>query len=269
MALIPVWNSSYYSYTSKTLLGLCAAIMQWSHSAKLLRRWANSHDSCLSCPAAAVSCIHTVQRGKRWKASTHIFHTSGGSSLERISRSSWNRSVWAVCAGSDSSWLPVRLVKVDVEGSSPVCKHRLLRDEAVVASSSAPLVGEIHGALVGPQGLVVMIRQRGMRGGSTGESRGEEKREAWKSKCEGGMWKIEMRVGGSQSQWGRNGTKKNRKIRRFWAHRCVHYPPSYSSDIHSHARLSGRRSYTRVTSVFLCEYTNCPLCPCRFMWEQY
>lgn len=38
MALIPVWNSSYYSYTSKTLLRLCAAIMKWSHSAKLLRQ---------------------------------------------------------------------------------------------------------------------------------------------------------------------------------------------------------------------------------------
>lgn len=65
---------------------------------------------------------------------------------------------------------------MDVEGSSPVCKHRLLRDEAVVASSAAPLVGEVHGAFVGPRGLVVMIRHGGMRGGSTRESgRGGER----------------------------------------------------------------------------------------------
>ncbi len=63
MALIPVWNSSYYSYTSKILLRLYAAIMQWFHSAKLLRQQANSHNSCLFC-SAAVSCIHIRRRGK-------------------------------------------------------------------------------------------------------------------------------------------------------------------------------------------------------------
>lgn len=69
---------------------------------------------------------------------------------------------------------------MDVEGASPVCKHRLLRDEAVVASSSAPLVGEIHGALVGPRGLIVMIRHRGMGGGST---RGAEESRRERSKA--------------------------------------------------------------------------------------
>lgn len=172
---------------------------------------------------------------------------------------------------------------MDVEGSGPVCKHDLLRDEAVVASSSAPLVCEIHGALVGPRGLIVMIRQRGMRGGSTRESRGEENREkerskkAWKSKCEGGMWKIawgwlrdEGGGRGSESQWGRNGERnkeKQKKIRRIRAHRCVHYSPCYSSDIHGHAKLSGRLSDMTVTSIwtaFLYEYlnaSNCPQCP--------
>lgn len=68
-------------------------------------------------------------------------------------------------------------MEVDVEGSSPVCERGLLRDEAVVASSPAPLVGEIHGALVGPRGLVVMVRQRGMRGGSAWE-RDEEREQS-------------------------------------------------------------------------------------------
>lgn len=91
--------------------------------------------------------------------------------------------------------LPVRLVKADVEGSGPVGEDRLLRDEAVVAPPSTPLVGEIHGALVRPAGLVVVIRHGGMGGGSVrkverererGRKRAEKLRE---SKCEGGVWK--------------------------------------------------------------------------------
>lgn len=71
------------------------------------------------------------------------------------------------------------------------------------------------------------------------------------------------------------GTKKSRKIRRIWAHRCVHYAPYYSSDTLGHTELSGRLSYMRVTSVwpvFLCEYhnvSNNPLCPHRSTREQY
>lgn len=120
---------------------------------------------------------------------THILHF-GGSSPEWISGSNW--CVRAVCAGDDSGGLPVWLVKVDIECSSPVCKHRFLRDEAVVAPSSAPLVGKIHAALVWARGLIVMIWHRGMRGRSTcerGEGRWVNHVEAWKSKCEGGVWK--------------------------------------------------------------------------------
>lgn len=149
------------------------------------------------------------------------------SSLEWTSGS---RSVRAVRVGGDGSGLPVRLVKVDVVGASPVCKHLLLRDEAVVASSPAPLVGEIHGALVGPRGLVVMIRHRGMGGGSTRrESRGEKRRvkheKARKSKCEGEKWSdnYEKRAGGeesgSESQWGRKWWQPQRKTER--SEECV------------------------------------------------
>lgn len=67
---------------------------------------------------------------------------------------------------------------MDIEGSSPVCKHRLLCDETVVASTSASLVEKVHGALGGPRGLVVMIRHGGMRGGST---RGERRIERSKA----------------------------------------------------------------------------------------
>ena len=67
---------------------------------------------------------------------------------------------------------------MDVEGSRPVGEHHLLGDEPVVASSPAPLVGEIHGALVGPRGLVVMIRHGGMGGGSTSEEGGRKHEKA-------------------------------------------------------------------------------------------
>lgn len=64
---------------------------------------------------------------------------------------------------------------MDVEGLSPVCEHPLLRDETVVASSSAPLVGQIHRALVGPFGFIVMIQHRRVGGGSKAETRREER----------------------------------------------------------------------------------------------
>lgn len=64
---------------------------------------------------------------------------------------------------------------MDVVGSCPVCEYRLLRDEAVVASSPISLVGKIHGALAGPRGLVVMIGYSRMGGGSTQETRERSK----------------------------------------------------------------------------------------------
>lgn len=60
---------------------------------------------------------------------------------------------------------------MDIEGSSPVGEHHLLCDEAVVASTPASLMGEIHRALIGPRGLIVMIQHRGMGGGSARERR--------------------------------------------------------------------------------------------------
>lgn len=53
-------------------------------------------------------------------------------------------------------------------------------------------MGEIHGALVGPRGLVVMIWHRGMGGGATWETRRVEERgvkhkKVRQSKCEEGM----------------------------------------------------------------------------------
>lgn len=182
MALIPILKWSYYNYTSKTLSRLYAAIMQRSHCAKLLKQRARSHKRSL-CSALPPShpFISTIE-GKPHAGKcphTYILYFLRGCVPGWTSGSGW--SVRAV-----SARLPVGLVEVDVEGSGPVCENRLLGDEAVVASSPALLVGEIHGALVGPHGLVVMIRQRGMRGGS-GEGRAHE--QAWKSKCERGMWK--------------------------------------------------------------------------------
>lgn len=95
-----------------------------------------------------------------------------------ISGSTRKSRAWAVWSGDGSRGLPVWLVKVDVEGSSPVLEHSLLCDEAVVASLSTPLVGQIHGALVWPVELVVMIRHRGMGGGPARE-RERESRKAW------------------------------------------------------------------------------------------
>lgn len=97
---------------------------------------------------------------------THISHF-WGSSLGCISGSGWICSVRAIHGGDDGRGLPVWLVKVDVTGSSPVCKYRLLCDETVVASSPISLVRKIHGALVGPRGLIVMIWYSRMGGGST------------------------------------------------------------------------------------------------------
>lgn len=45
------------------MLRLCAAIMQWSHSAKLLRQQANSNNSITFCPTA-VSCVRISWREK-------------------------------------------------------------------------------------------------------------------------------------------------------------------------------------------------------------
>lgn len=87
---------------------------------------------------------------------------------------------WAVRSRDNSHRLPVWLVKADVEGSSPVREDRLLRDEAVVASLSTPLVGQIHGALVWPVGLVVMVRHGGMGGGSA-EGREQKSMISWAS----------------------------------------------------------------------------------------
>lgn len=289
MALIPVWNLSYYSYTSKTLLRLCAAIMQWSHSAKLLTVGSRLTATTVCRPVLLLShAFISTREGICMLETVHtyILHF-WGSSLEWISGSSWNRRAWAVRASDDGSGLPVWLVKVDVEGLSPVCKHRLLCDEAVVAPSPAPLVGEIHGALVGPRGLIVMIRHGGMGGGSTREPRREEQRgvkheKAWKSKCEGGMWKqsgdnYEMGVVGGRKgitvgKKMETGTKKNKKIRRIWTHRCVHYTPSYSSDTRGHTMRFNHMRVSSIWTEFLYGYpnvSNCPLCAARFMWEQH
>lgn len=80
---------------------------------------------------------------------------------------------------------------MDIEGPGPVCEHGLLRDEAVVAPSSAPLVGEVHGALVRAGGLVVMIRHGGMGGRSAREGmKGRIKNKGTAVK-EGG-WDVEI-----------------------------------------------------------------------------
>lgn len=79
---------------------------------------------------------------------------------------------------------------MDIEGPGPVCEHGLLRDEAVVAPSSAPLMGEVHGALVGAGGLIVMIRHGGMGGQSAREGMKGDKKKATSVK-EGG-WDVEI-----------------------------------------------------------------------------
>lgn len=73
---------------------------------------------------------------------------------------------WKAPAGVPRSGRPVGLVEVDVEGLRPVGKDGLLRDEAVVAALTPPLVGQIQGALVRSGGLVVVIRHEGMGGRS-------------------------------------------------------------------------------------------------------
>lgn len=76
------------------------------------------------------------------------------------------RGRWKAAADVPRSGRPVGLVEVDVERPRPVGEHGPLRDEAVVAASTPPLMRQIHGALVGSRGLVVMIRHGGMRGRS-------------------------------------------------------------------------------------------------------
>lgn len=123
---------------------------------------------------------------------------------------------WAVRSRDDSHRLPVWLVKVDVEGSSPVREDRLLRDEAVVASLSTPLVGQIHGALVWPVGLVVMVRHGGMGGGSA-EGREQKSMISWAN-----VWGryvgtviirrwCEVEEGVTQEGWKCATTKKDQK----------------------------------------------------------
>ena len=135
--------------------------------------------SSLFCPSA-VSFIQKSQRENPCAGNCPHTRVSllWGSSVEWAWGCSWNRSVRAVCAGDDCSGLPVWLVKVDAESSSPVWKHRFLCNETVMASSSTSLVGKVHGAFVRPWGLIVMIRHSGMGGGSSQEKRGK----AWKGK---------------------------------------------------------------------------------------
>lgn len=53
---------------------------------------------------------------------------------------------------------PVRLVEVDVKSPCPVGEDPLLCDEAVVAAPPPTLVRNVHGALVRPTWLVVVVR---------------------------------------------------------------------------------------------------------------
>lgn len=59
---------------------------------------------------------------------------------------------------SERLWFPVWLEEADVECPCPVLEDALLGDEAVVAALAAPLVGNVHGALVRTQRFVVVIR---------------------------------------------------------------------------------------------------------------
>lgn len=46
---------------------------------------------------------------------------------------------------------------MDVKRPCPVSEYALLCDEAVMAASASALVGDVHGAFVWPQGLVIMV----------------------------------------------------------------------------------------------------------------
>lgn len=92
-----------------------------------------------------------------------------------------------------------------------------------------------------------------------GERRGEGAKRGEKDmKNQRGRDDYETRVGGETASprgGGRERTKKKkRKIRRIWAHRCVYYSPSYSSDIHGHAKLAGRLRLTSIWPALLSEY---------------
>lgn len=77
---------------------------------------------------------------------------------------------------------------MDVEGPRPLGEYGPLRDEAVVAASTPPLMGQIHGALVGSRGLVVVIRHGGM-------SRRTVRRGGWMKKGEWGGTKGNGQMG--------------------------------------------------------------------------
>lgn len=57
---------------------------------------------------------------------------------------------------------PVGLVEVDVESPGPLGEDALLGDEAMVAAAAAALMGDVHGTLVWPKRLVVVVGDRGM-----------------------------------------------------------------------------------------------------------
>lgn len=170
MALITVWNSSCYSYPFKSLSRLCVTIMHQSHRASA---------STAASSLLPLSHTFTFTRESLLEAVNIYLPESHRSPSATVSGSSWSWSIRGVRIGGDGGGLPVRLIEVDFKGSSPVCKHRLLCDEAMVASSSAALVGQIHGAFIWPRGLIVMVRQRRVGGGSTQEERSV--REGWEN----------------------------------------------------------------------------------------
>lgn len=145
----------------------------------------------------------------------------------------------AVPADGDSR-LPVWLVKVDVEPSSPVCEHHLLRDEAMVTSTSAPFMRQIHGALGGPGGLIVMVGHGGMGGGSTvHERKGRDEHEKHESKSTregcGHILGIIMAVQGRKDA---SHSRDRKKEKRTSEESHVHYSPSSSAvDHESHFSL--------------------------------
>ena len=67
-----------------------------------------------------------------------------------------------VVCSEEGGWKPVWLVEVDVEGPCPVGKHCLLRNEAMVAATTALFMGEVHGTLIGTGRLIVVIGHGGM-----------------------------------------------------------------------------------------------------------